>query len=187
MAVRFLPHNRIATLRRTNLSQPAVTFDQRHLPMHVTRQGGGNIYQQFRRFGQAPLKLYSGRELDKYTLSGQYEAQDFDGQTPFTVLRLQIRHGGEFEFQINYNRRANTAGSSDFDVLGFESGRRGRREILVPAPFDASTADGTLLVNVLRISETPVQGTYVAGTPQLVGWSIELEESPPLIETPIDR
>lgn len=171
MPPRQLPQHRTGTLTLIGSPEPSVTFDSQYLPFAVSRTGGAAVYQSFNRWQKAPVRLYTGRQLWRYSLSGQYESLYWDGGTPFNQLRRDMGRGDPFELLVSYNRQTRVIQQplTEGGILPAPT------EIVAPPPFD-TRQNPVIEVTINSITESASTDTYAFGTPQVVSWSMELEE-----------
>lgn len=170
MPPRLLPQNRVGTLTLIGSDIPSVVFDAVYLPFTAARTGGDAQFQSFNRWQRAPVRIYTGRQLWRYTLSGQYESPDWDNGTPFNQLRQDMTQGKPFELLVSYNRP-----TRDIQPISEGGLLPSPTEIISPPPFDIGQNPVTE-VTINSLTETPSTATYAFGVPLVVSWNMELEE-----------
>ena len=166
----YLVENEIGRITSLGAPEPVVIFDQLYLPYSASRTGGESIYQYFPRWKRPPRKIYTGRRLYRFVLSGAYRAEDFGGVSPFSDARVAQDSGNILLLKVNQRRNAPTV-----NIAG-----------LTPAPFDPLPKLGAavpnldaITVTISSITETPRPDTYLFNTPAMTDWVMNLEEDVP--------
>lgn len=164
--LRYIPSNETGRLTVVGEDEPVLIFDQILLPYRAARSGGESIYQEFPRYGRAPRKLYTGRRLYRFTLSGTYLAEHWAGISPMSQLREAQDRGASLLLKVNQGRNA-----PSINLQG-----------LTPAPFDplprvrpGVPLRDSIQVTISSITETPRED-YFFNTPIHTDWVINIEE-----------
>ena len=167
LVYRYLPSNETGRLTVVGESDPVIIFDQRFLPFAASRAGGESIYQQFPRYGRPPRKLYTGRRLYRFTLSGTYSAEHWAGISPLSQAREAQDRGVSFLLKVNQGRNAPSVNTQGLTPAPFDP---------LPIPSPGQPLQDSIRVTITSITETPHKDKYFFNTPILTDWVINLEE-----------